>query len=487
MSMQTPAQPRYEMTEADKARQKKIAAAWKAYHGDLEAPLKKMDGQPDDNVMSNRCKAVVRRGVAFLFGKEVEISVEEGAPQEAQDLLDKVWGRKEERVPLLIKHAMNGAIAGTAFLRIVPDNQGNYRLVVVDPATVCVQTAPQDCDTVLLYCIEYSVSESHTTSPMQVFYREEIQRIDPDGNAVQGMPDTDCTWQIQHWTRVGDRGPWTPAGEPIAWPYSFPPLFHNQNQTLPNDVWGEPDITDDLIGMNNALNLVLSNINRVNKLYGAPILYATGTGQQVIDIKPGKIIGLPLSESKVVAVAIASDIANALAFSDDLRSDMDELTGVPGIATGRLKDMPRGNVSGIALEVLCMALLNKTEEKKCLFGELIITVSKALLVLAGMNADIDITLAWQSPLPHDDLQAVQAAVMKKQVSISDTTLQRELGYDPDEEMELSQSEDAQKLVNFTRGQGMPPESPMQQQPGQPGQPPMALAPEMGNAGGVGKS
>ena|SRR5260221_295850 len=126
------AQPVYEISDDDRKRVKRIELAWKAYNGELDAPLTKMPGQPDDNVLSNRCQPIVDRGVDFLFGKEIEISVEEGAPQEAQDVLDAIWGRKEARIPLLQKLGMNGAAAGQAFLRIVSGNDGSFRLVVID-------------------------------------------------------------------------------------------------------------------------------------------------------------------------------------------------------------------------------------------------------------------------------------------------------------------------------------------------------------------
>lgn len=473
---QAPTQPQYEISDADQERLRRVADAWQAYRGELAPPLKKMDDQPDDNVLSNRMQAIVDRGVDFLFGKELEISIEEGAPQEAQDFLDQTWGRKETRIPLLQKLAMNGAMAGQAFLRIVPELDKSYRLVVVDPSTVFVQTAAQDCETVQLYCIEYATDEKINGKPARVFYREEIARIDPDNDGDGGNPfaDTDATWLIQHWSRVGDRGNWTPAGDPIGWPYPFPPLFSCQNLPNPNDFWGIPDITPDLIGTNEALNLVQSCVNRILKLYGQPILYATGTGEQVIDIRPGKIIGLPLAESKIVAVTLASDVASALSFATALRSDIDEQSAIPGVATGRISELPRGTMSGVAIELLFMPTIKKTDKKRCLYGELIIDVSKALLILNGMSPDIDLTLAWQSPLPADDLQALQAAVIKKQIGISDATIQRELGYNPEEEMELSQTEDAQKLIAFARGQGMPPapgQTPPGQQPGQPGQAP----------------
>src|SRR5260221_56996 len=476
-------QPQYEISDADRARLERIGAAWKAYEGNLEAPLKKMDREPDDNVMSNRCQPIVDRGVDFLFGKEIEISVEENAPQEAQDVLDKIWGRKEARIPLLQKLGMNGAISGTAFLRIVPGKDGSFRLVVVDPSTVFVKTAPQDCETVLLYCIQYSTNEKQNGRPVQVFYREEITRIDPESDDTQEYEDTDAegydadiTWQIQHWTQIGYAGMqpkttgWTPAGQPIIWPYPFPPLFSCQNLPRPNDFWGCADITPDLIGINNSLNLVQSCINRIEKIYGGPILYAPGTGNASISIEPGKIIQLPLPENKIESVHIHSDVANALVFAENLRSDIDEQSSVPGVATGRISTMPRGNLSGIAIELLFMPLLKKTEKKECGYGKLIIDTSKALLVLNKMSGDIDITLAFQNPLPHDDLPAVQSAISKRELSISDTTLMRELGYDPEEEAALSDTEDARKMA---KAQAMTAVFP----PSLPGAPPLPGQPK----------
>jgi hypothetical protein len=479
---QLPQQPQYEITDADRARQKKIAQAWKAYEGDLEKPLRQMPDQPDDNVMSNRCVQIVNAGVDFLFGQELEISAEEGAPQEAQELLDTTWGRKEARIPLLQKLAMNGALAGQSFLRIVPEPDNTYRLVIVDPCTVFIKTAPQDCETVLLYCIEYSTNEKVNGKSVEVFYREEIQRIDPDNDGDDGNPfaDTDATWQIQHWSRQGAQGAWTPAGEPIAWNYPFPPLFTCQNLPKPNDSWGYPDITPDIIGLNNSLNLLQSNINRIEKIYGGPILYATGMGDGEIDIKPGKIIKLPLPDSKIVAVSIAADVANALNFANNVRSDMDEQSAVPGVATGRIADIPRGTISGIALNLLFMPLLKKTGKKQCLYGEMIINVSKALFVLNGLSGDIDVTLSWVSPLPDDNLADVQSAIAKKELGASSTTLLRELGYDPEEEAELKKKEDAQKLINFSQGVGLPPAMPGV--PPLPGQPPVVLQPQQ--EGGV---
>ena len=387
---------------------------------------------------------------------------EDAAPDDAQTLIDTTWGRKEKRIPLLLDLEMNGAMAGRAFLRIQPQKKPKtYRLIPVDPATVSVLTAPQDCETVLIFCTEYATTQEIDGKMSKVMYREEISRIDPDDDGDDGDPfaDVDATWQIQHWSRVGDKGAWTPAGEPILWDYPFPPLFSCKNLPRPNSFWGTPDVTSSIIGMNTALNLNQSSINRLEKLFGGPILYANGAGQGNIDLAPGKIIGLGTVEGKITAVALPTDTANAMTFGGDIRSNIDEQSGVPGVAIGRIKDMPHGTMSGIAIELLFQPLIKKTDKKRCLYGELIIDVCKALFVLAGMSGDIDVTLNWQSALPSDDLQSVQAAIAKKEIGISDTTLQQEIGYDPIEQANLRQVEDAAKLKNYANGVGLQPTDP----------------------------
>lgn len=478
-------QPIYDITEADLSRQKKIAEAWRAYNDELEKPLKRMPDEPDDNVMSNRIQPIVDAGVDFLFGKELEISLEDAAPKEAQDFLDTCWGEKETRIPLLQEWAMNGAVAGQAFLRIVPDEDGTFELVAVDPSTVCVQTAPQNCKRVLLYCIQYSTTEKINGQSKTVYYREEMAATYPD--PVNGrQPSKPTGWTIGHWTQIAQAGMapkltgWTPAGPPIDWPYPFAPLFGCQNLPMPNSYWGRPDITPGLIGLNNALNLTLGTANRNHKV--TSLLYGIGIGDSTISYRPGYIIPLPTDTSKIVAVPVGGDLPGALAYAADLRSDIDEISHTPGVATGRISTMPRGNLSGVAIELLFMPLQKKTDTKQCTYGKTLIDVSKALLTLNRMPDKFTIMLAWQSPIPHDDLPAIQAAVAKKELGATNTTLLREIGMDPEEEAKLSESDVEMKLTGQLAS-AMPPAEPgVPPLPGQPlpapaaapGQPPMPM-------------
>jgi Phage portal protein, SPP1 Gp6-like len=450
--------PQYQITQADKKRQADIAYAWRAYCGELDPPLLPMDDQPDDNIIDS-LEDKIEALKDFLFGKELGIMAEESAPDAAQALIDATWGEKETRMPLLQELAINGMLAGQAFLRIVPQRDGSLRLVAQDPACVFVRTAPQDCKTPLLYCIEYCEEEQIAGNPMQIYYREEMQRIDPqmdnpDSGTVMAAPAT--IWQIQHWTRIGDQGQWTPAGDVIPWKYPFPPLFTNQNMVRPNSFWGKPTVTKALIKLIEAYNISCSNTQKMIRLLATAILWARGTGLTDVDYSPGHITILSSPDAELGAVQIPVDFPGMQAQNDRLLSRIDEQSGVPGLATGRASAMPGGNMSGIAIELLFMSMIKRMDTMRCLYGEMILDVSKALLILKNFSPDIKITLNWQNPLPNDDTASWQAALLEKQVGVSDQTILEERGYDPEQEMERNQTEDAQKMINFSRGQGMPP-------------------------------
>jgi Phage portal protein, SPP1 Gp6-like len=488
-------QPRYEITAADKERLEDIAAAWKAYHGELEPPLERMPDQADDNVLVNHCLPIVEAGNDFLFGQELEISIGKSDPDKASVALDQAWGKKEARMPLLQKLHTNGAICRNAFLRIVPskiksNRAQTFRMVVLDPATCYIQTAPGDVETVLRYCIQYSIPSTANGQAQQTYYREEISRIDPDGNALAGEPDDDDTWMLQKWTQEGQpnmepiAGKWVPDGKPIVWDYAFPPMFHCQNLPLPNDAWGMPDITKGIINLNNALNLAKSCLNRNNKLLAQPVLAGSGMEGKV-SLAPGHV-NIHSPEGKMYSVQIHSDIAGSLAHIKDLREDVDQESHVPSVASGRMESIPR-LTSGIAVELMYQTLLMKNGKKRCTYGKLILDVSHALLVLSGLSEDMTITLPWQSPLPKTDLASVQAGALKiTGMGISEMTIQEEYGYDPEQEAERVAEEAQTKLDMFAKGQGMPPQVPTQ--PGQPGVPPEqqqppASTPFIGRQGG----
>lgn len=467
-----------------------LQAAWAAYcDGQFdernEGLLAPQQGVPDLNVKSNRIKPIVNTGVDFLFGpglsikcadqeadedadkpnKKTNIGVSEAA-QQAQKLLDACFGDDDQRMTLFSKMAINGGVYGHVFVKVVEPRRGRIsvvnppRLIILNPETVCVYTDPEDADLVTRYRIEYATTDA-SGAPCRK--RQDITRVDPDGDddTVADGADADTTWTIQNFTLPGRSGENPiPDGPAVVWPYALPPLVDWQNYPNPNGHWGQRDASASLVALNQQLRLVESNINKIGFLQGHPYLYATGADVGGLQPTPGHIIELGDVDAKLAAVNAAGDLQQLMAFAEQLRSDMDEESGVPGVATGRMESLPRGQVSGITIRLLYAPLLARNEHKRRLYGQGIRQIAQTLLLLCGVAQqtidNLDLQLGWQDPLPTDDLAGAQTAVALQQIGYSTHTLIDRTGGDPDVEEQWKAEEQQQQMSAVMQGRAMPP-------------------------------
>lgn len=453
--------------QADADRKNRQHEAWKSYRGEFQRALNVSANQPDDNVLTNRCAPIVDKGVSFLFGKVLKIECTDGGDDE-QDFIDGLWGDDDDKMTLLSQIAINGGVCGSPFVKIIPP-QGRMqypRIVVLDPMLVRVVTNEDDCSTVQAYIIEYA-----STGDLQK--KEIILRKDPDGLAdIAGEADLDDTWTITKYQRRGQgntgANSWEQVGESVEWPYPFPPVLSCQNLPNPNEFWGQPDLTPDLINMNRVLNFVQSNTSRIIKYHAHPKTWIKGARAEQIQIAVDDIICFQSPDAEINTVEMHSDLSSSLNFIANIRSDMDEQSRVPAVALGRMVDMPKGNISGVALQLLFQPLLEKTTIKQRLYGKLIREICRAALVIMGKISieeweDYSITLNWQTLLPVDDLAAAQTAQVLQGIGVSQSTLLQQLGYDPDDEADRKADEDEQTLTKFSQGKGLPPSPQRMQQ------------------------
>lgn len=488
--------------QADLERQRAQREAWKAYRGEFADPLKVSRDQLNDNVLSNRCAPIVDKGVSFLFGHPLKIEAtgeaiantnhKAGAypgngnatnldPTGIQDFINGLWGDDDDKMTLLSLMAMNGGVCGQAFIKLIPpQGQMKYpRLVAMDPQLVRVVTPPDDCDLVLAFIIEYPGSND-------IQCKQIIARVDPDNLAsVAGEYDLDDTWTITNYQRQnrsygggGTTDQWTQVGAVQEWPYPFPPIFMNQNLPNPNEVWGAPDLPHDLIRQNKVLNFIQSNTARIIKYHAHPKTWAKGIGATQIQMAVDDLTVLQSDTAQLANLEMHSDLHSSLSFASVIRSDMDEQSRVPAVALGRLEDLPKGNISGVALQLLFQPLTEKTIQKRRNYGKNIRQITRAALVIVGLISLEDyesyaIGLHWANLLPIDDLAAAQTSLILSQLGVSESTLLQTLGFDPEDESDKKEAEDTKKATAFSRGQGLPPSPP--QQPGQtpaavPGQP-----------------
>ena len=230
-----------------------------------------------------------------------------------------------------------------------------------------------------------------------------------------------------------------------------------QNRINPNEYWGTPDVRPSLIELNRQLHFAESNLLKIAYLQGAPRTFASGVKVDNIRSEPGSVTALPSENAKVFTVSVEANIAAWLEHIQTIRDDMDEESGIPGVATGR--NFPTGMVSGITMRLMYAPLIAQNEWKRRLYGRLVRALSQIMLVLGGLTAgmdDVKIELHWQDPLPSDDLAEAQTIAALLQAGImSKQTAAGRAGLDWETQQEQMDEERAQQVQNVMSGSALP--------------------------------
>lgn len=408
----------------DRARQAQIRTAWRAYWGRLPKALTVKPGQPDDNIYTNFCRVIVDKGVSFLFGQNIEFEADEIRETPAEFWLDSVW-QANRKMTLLQKLALNGGVAGHAFIKVIERAGSLPRLIVLDPETVNVRYAVDDFEDISAYIIRYPARDPKTDQP--VLIRETIER---DG----------LRWMI-----TDERGDarslnWQTVGETI-WPYPFAPVLDCQNLPVPNEYWGASDLEEDILQLQAAINFILSNLARIIRYHAHPKTWGRGFNAKDLRIGIDETLIFPSENAELHNLEMQSDLASSIELYKRLREALHEVSRIPEVATGKVDNV--GLLSGVALQILYQPLLEKTETKRRTYGDLLVELNRRLMVIGGHGDEIITTIHWPELLPEDPLQERQAALIDQQLGVSNDTILQRLGYDPDLEREKMRAEGEQ--------------------------------------------
>lgn len=423
-------------------------------------PLKVKPGQQDDNTAVNYTGLVVKRSVALLFGKGIEFDAEDDESPEMQ-YLEAVWNANKQEI-LLMTLATFGAEQGTCYLKIMPDatqlNGVVYpRLVAVDPALVTIQTRPDDKDIVLRYIIEYVVPglDGKDEARRQVTERDDGIEFTQDGQQIQARQPV---WYVRDYvSSAATNGRWVVTSE-IVWPFEFPPIHHWQNLPEPTSVYGSPDVTPDVIELQDRVNYVASNIAKIVRLYAHPQRYGKNLGQlPAIALGPDQMPNYNTPDAEIRQLDALGDLASSQAFLQFLRASLFDVTMTVDMSSFADKI---GAVTNFGLRVLFEDALSKNGQKQELYGDALIEINRRLLVLAGYDGADPIKIIWPDPLPVDDQAQILAIRQQLELQLmSKTTAQLELGLDPEiesermgEEQSTSESVGSMILRAFEGGQ-----------------------------------
>ena len=401
-------------------------AAWEVYYGHHVRQLAatKSDAQARDNVIVNYARVIVDKGVAFLFGQDVTFELDETQHTTEEKWLDDCLLANGGLV-LFQKLATNGGVCGHAFAKLWPAQPGLRfpRVIVLDPAMVRVRWDPEDIERVVQYVISWTAIDPDRGKNVQ--YR---QLIDRDGERWT------ITDQISH-----ESGPWqTRSTEP--WPWPWPPVVDCQNLVAPNEYYGLSDLPEDVQQLNNNVNFVLSNLNRIIRYHAHPKTWGKGFKAAEMDISVDGTITLPNPAAELHNLEMQSDLSASISVFNDLREALHEVASVPEIAAGKLERV--GALSGLAMQILYQPLVEKTEKKRRTYGAMLVEMARRLLEMGGHGPDNHAVLHWPEMLPSNILEERQVALIDRDLGVSRDTLISRLGYDPDLERQKRETEAA---------------------------------------------
>lgn len=426
-------------TAAHRERRALYDAYWSYYRGKHRRSLRVEPGAPDDNVVLNLSKRIVNKGIQFLFGKAVDFEIDADNPDRTpeEQYLDLAWGTDAQKHTLLQSLALNGAVCGQAVVRLyAPPLPGDLpRIVNLDPAMLDVVTLDDDVEQVSSYRLIWRSGE--------VWRRH---RIDLQAND---------TWIVNVEEQRPGRSDWQLTGEEL-WPYPFAPVVTCQNLPLPNVFWGMSDLED--ADLNDSINFVASNINRILRFHSHPKTVGTGFNAQMLqNTAVDAFWTVPDPQAKVYNLEMQSDLASAYNYLAMLRTLYAKVTGVPELDPAQVNV---GALSGFALRILYGDLLEATQTKRNTYGHLLAEVNARLLALGNVAAYGTLTVnnVWADPLPDSGLEQAQTLEIDRRNGLSQETYLTRRGYDPEIEEERKAAEQeaqgnvgAALMAQFERG------------------------------------
>lgn len=431
--------------EADRRRWQRIHRAWQIYRGDQPKPLRVLPGEPDDNIRLNLSGLVVDTGVDALFGQDIRIEVMDGesVDDDATAYIHGVLDRNREML-LFQLAATNGAVAGQSALRILPVPEGAPvgslpRVIAVDPEMLRVVWSPDDVGVVEAYVLQWLAVDERgkTYGKRQVIQRDgsEWQIIDQESRDAQGAK----------WVTVPDGV--------TRWRFPWAPIIDTQNLPEPNAYWGRPDLTEDVLETQLAINRVLSNAARVQRIHGHPKVVAKGVGDGDLDVGPDEAIVLPDTDSEVSLLEPKATVADHIELFKTVKSALHEISRVPEITAGKLDNV--GQLSGLALKILYGPLVRKTEVKRRLYGAMVTELASRLMDMGGLGYPENVEIRWPEIIPDDPIMEATAAEALQRAGVSVATTIGEMGYDPELEAEQRAQDQtnigAALLTAFDRG------------------------------------
>ena len=441
-----------EQFKADElARQVELQGFWNFYDGEHRKFLKVNKEGMDDNVIINLCSVLVDRSVSRLFGDPLRGELlrfnietkedvktrqsQEGESDEmispsdqskAKAFLNDVFDRSGGLDKIYNSVGVFGAVTGHFIFKLRLED-GEPRIVTIDPSLFSVLIRGDDKDKVKAYKIEFMITarDPRDQEIKETVFRQLILH-GPDYGGPEG-------WHIQDFhmyqmdidaidptvlndTTEGnleDESIWLPVGAIETW--EFNPIIDGQNLPHARAYWGQSDMKN-VTGINDEINFVMSNVNRIIRFHAHPRTVGIGIeASQIQDTAIESFWTIPTTpdKAKIQMLEMQSDLPAVFNFFTILREAFWTIGREADPSTFKEKI---GNVTNFGLRVLFLDALNKLGQKRQTYGKAFTLLLERCLQLGDMPQLTAVPL-WTDPLPTDPRETAETLMIERDMGI----------------------------------------------------------------------
>lgn len=424
--------------------------------GSQPKPIRTKEGQTDDNIIVNFVGLIVDRATALLFGEGVEFDLPGEGETEQEKYIKNVW-KANKKSELLSDVSDYGATFGTPVFQIRPnavqmDGELYPEVSCIDPRFFTIVPEPENYRSVKMYVIEYTFTDGGVTKTRR---REiiPVKAVDPDTGT-----ETVVSWKIDSYvTKENGRLEFENTEE---WDFDFPHVLPFKNLPEAGTPYGRPDVTEDVLHIQDAINRVMSSTNKAIRLTAFQRLWGKFLkNNDKVSMGMDNILSVDNKDAELNAIDAGSNFEGMIAFQQELRDALFTISrsSDPSAAKDKV-----GQLTNFGLRILYKDALDKLKTKRELYGEALRELNRRLLILNDMEGDPG-EVQWKEPLPQNESELIAGYKFDiEQGLASKETISEKRGYDSEQEQERIQAEmetsnqnneniGAGILQNFNRG------------------------------------
>jgi hypothetical protein len=371
-----------------------LARSWAYYDGEHKPPLKIQQDGYDDNIILNEIEIFADKLETMLVGDGLKFDAAgDDQTTETDEQITDLW--KQNRGEILQANiALAGVLEGHLAVRLTPvDGLEWPRLQRVRQAHFSAFWDPFDLTQVNWYRLQGNnrridyvqgrLTEGEIDQAQPVWTEFTYEAVGTDIDAL-GISKEATKWELANIQE---------------WPYEFPPIVDWQNLPNPNWYYGRADVIS-AIRLNDALNFLVSNLNRIIKYFASP--RTVGTGFTADDVMPTQVGGLwtiENPEAKVTNLEMQSDASLSRWLADVLFQTLWQSGGLVDPQTTKDKI---GQLTNFGLRVLFSDAIGRIAKKRRLYGEGLDKIIDWSFILAGLAPPESVTIIWPDVLPEDN-------------------------------------------------------------------------------------